>query len=346
MRYYKIIITDTKSGQVFMPPGFSGLLGGASYTSFVNGQTLPAAWDIELDLPVIGQATPQGQGILRIWGISLQEIAQASNLNGKNIQVFGGMQAGLPLAKPQQSGLLVQGTIFQAFGNWIETDQTLDIVIMPGISNGSTPGGIGTLAAPKNIVLNWPAGQTLGVALQNALQVAFPGVTVNVSTSSNLVRANAELGFFPTLEQLAQFARMTSFDIIKTTGYAGVSIVFGPDNSISVTDASQSPSSGSSPKQIAFEDLIGQPTWIEAPTMQFKTVMRADLKVWDEIMMPPAITTNTASALSSLLNQQASFQGSFQITNERHVGRFRQPTADSWVTVFEAVPLTGLGTSS
>jgi hypothetical protein len=36
---------------------------------------------------------------------------------------------------------------------------------------------------------------------------------------------------------------------------------------------------------------------------------------------------------------QVSFQGKFQIATVRHVGNFRQPTGDAWVTVFEAAPL-------
>ena len=153
MRYYKIVITDPSSGNVITPPGFDGLLGGASYTSFVNGQSLPGAWNVELDIPVIGAATPQGSAGARIWGISRQEISQANDLNGKNISIFGGMQKGLPLANPAQSGLLVQGFIFQAFGNWIGTDMTLDFVINPGQATSSTPGGLGTLPKPKNLVL-------------------------------------------------------------------------------------------------------------------------------------------------------------------------------------------------
>ena len=65
---------------MFTPPGFSAnLLGGASYTSFVNGQTLGGAWDVELDIPVIDAATSQGFATARVWGISQQEIAQGNN---------------------------------------------------------------------------------------------------------------------------------------------------------------------------------------------------------------------------------------------------------------------------
>ena len=90
---------------------------------------------------------------------------------------------------------------------------------------------------------------------------------------------------------------------------------------------------------MAFQDLIGQPTWIEAPFIQFKTMMRADLKVGDQVTLPKTLVTNSAQAQSSLINQQVAFQGKFQIQTIRHVGNFRQATGDAWVTVFDAFPL-------
>lgn len=336
MRYYRIVIADPASGKVVTPPGFEGLLGGATYTSYVNGQSLPGAWNVELDIPVIGQATPQGFALARIHGVSLQEIGQANDLNGKNVSVFGGMQKGLPLANPAQSGLLVKGYIFQAFGNWIGTDQTLDLVIAPGSATTTTAGGVGTLEKPKNIVLNWKAGTPLATALDVALQTAFPGFKRKININAGIVRPNDEVGFFPTLEQLSQYVLATSLDVIKTTGYAGVTITLASDTVTAADGSGGLPAA----RAISFVDLIGQPTWIEAPNISVKTVMRADLSVWDPITLPKTVITNTAQANSSLVNQRASFQGGFRIVSLRHVGNFRQPSADSWVSVIEAAPNT------
>jgi hypothetical protein len=338
-------LTNPNTGQLFEPPGFQGLLGGASYTSFVNGATLPNAWNVELDIPTIGQATPQGGGLIRIWGISLQEIAQASNLKNYNVKVFAGMQKGLPLANPAQAGLIAQGYVFQAFGNWVETDMTLDFVIYPGTAPGTgstAPTGTGTLSQPANLVLNWKAGTPLGTALFPTLTTAFPGYPPTININSGIVKPNDQVGYFPTLEQLAQYCAQVSKDVIKTSGYPGVSIVMTPNNTISVFDGS---APAANPKQIAFQDLIGQPTWIESPNIQYKTVMRADLSVGDSIMLPPTLITNTAAAASSLVNQQASFQGGFTLVSERHVGNFRAPQADAWVTVFEGAPNQVSGTT-
>jgi len=352
MRYYSIKITNPSDGSLISAPGFAGLLGNSSYTSFVNGQTLPGALNVEIDCPIIDAATSQGFALLRIWGISLAEIAQANNLINKNITVFAGMQRGLPLANPAQSGQITSGFIYQCFGNWIGTDMTLDFVISPGSASGTNPGGIGTLAAPKNFTLNWQGGAPLGPALQNCLQTAFPGYTVNVNINSGIVRPSGDspVGFYSTLEQLAQDVRTMSKSIIKTTGYAGVRIVLygttinvadsasSSTSSSSSASSSTSSSSSSNSTAIAFQDLIGQPTWIESPNIQLKTVMRADLKIWSKITLPQTLIQNTSQANSNIVNQKVNFQGGFYVVSLRHVGNFRQPSADAWVSIIEAAP--------
>lgn len=334
MRYYSIQITNPNDGSLISAPGFAGLLGNQTYGSFVNGRTIPAAWNVELDIPVIDAATSQGFATATVWGISVAEIGQANNLVGKNIAIYGGMQKGLPLANPAQSGLLVSGWIYQCFGNWIGTDMTLDFVIAPGQATSTNSGGFGTLASPKNITLNWPKNTPLSTALKNCLQTAFPGYTVNISISANLVRPNDEIGPFPTLEQLAQYCLETSLSIIKTSGYLGVSIV-PQGKTINVFDYSTAPANT---VQLAFQDLIGQPTWLEGASISIKTVMRADLNVGSAITLPPALITTTAASPSSLVNLKAAFAGGFGVQSLRHVGNFRQPSADMWVSVIEGAP--------
>lgn len=334
MRYYRIVVSD-KSGKVVVPRGFEGLLGGATYTSYVKGQTLPGAWNVEFDIPVGPASSPMGGALVRVWGISLAEISQATDLVNKKVAVYGGMQKGLPLANPQQAGLLVQGFVFQAFGNWINTDMTLDLVIQPG----DEPLGTGAVDRPINLVLDWKKGTPLAQALRNALLTAFPGFKQTVSISSQLVFQNDVVGSFSTLTQLGQWAKQMSKSVIKDAGYNGVEIAIG-QNSVSVYDGSERRSAA---KAIAFTDLIGQPTWIEAPSIQLKCVMRADLQVGDLITLPQSAVINTAQAQSSLVpNQRLTFQGEFMIQQIRHLGNYRQADAASWVTVINAAP-TQLG---
>lgn len=310
MRYYRIEIGNT-DGSSF-----------AVYTSYVDGSTDPGALQIELDIPVAPYATPLGGALVRIWGVALTVISQASDFNGKSIKVFGGMQKGLPLANPAQSGLLVSGTIFQAFGNWIGTNQTVDFVI---VTDGASA------ATPQNVVINWKKGTKLSDAVASTLSTAAPSLGRNISISPDLVLNADETGFFQSITQFAQYVKKVSADIVGGT-YQGVDIVLR-ESTFSVYDGT----TPTPPVQISFNDLIGQPTWIEPLTIQLNCVMRADLSVGDYVKMPQALVTTTQQSLSQYRDSSV-FQGVFQIVLIRHVGSFRQPDASAWITTINAIP--------
>lgn len=324
MRYYKISITKPNGGALVR-----------EYTSQVNGANDPGALNVEMDIPVTAFDTPTGAAYVRVWGISLRDIGQASNLNNNLISVFGGMAKGLPLANPKQSGLLTKGYVQQAFGNWIGTDMTLDLIIGPG----EGPNGVGQNNAPKNIVMNWQPGTQMSAAIGNALSTAFPGVKQNINISKNLVLPNHEPGPYPTLEQFSHYVRGISKSINKDPNYTGVSITM-VNNEFQISDATISGAfpSGVTTKMIAFTDLVGQPTWIENRLIQTTCVMRADLKVTDVMKLPPTLATTTAASLSQYRDSSI-FQGTFQIQALRHVGNFRQPDARAWATTIDAYPM-------
>lgn len=307
--------------------------GGPTYTSLENGVTNPAALHVEMDIPVAPFASPAQTGaFVKVWGVPLSVISQAQDLRFKGIKVYGGFQKGLPLANPAQAGLLVQGYIFPVFGNWIGTDQSLDLIIAPG----PPPLDLKNPATPRNLTINWKQGQPLSDAIRSALATAYQGYTADITINQNLKLLQDEAAYFSSLEAFARYVRATSKSIIKTMTYPGVDIVLR-DKKFVVRDNTST--SGSIDKEVAFHDLIGQPTWIEAPFIQFKTMMRADLSVGEQVTLPKTMVTNSAQAQASLINQNVSFQGKFQISSVRHVGSYRQATADAWVTVFEAFPL-------
>lgn len=329
MRYYSIIITDPVSGAIVRPKSLAALNLPATYTSFVNGQTLPGALNVELDLSVFDFATPAADSFVRVCGVSLEEVSQANDLNGKNIAVYAGMQKGLPLANPKQAGLIVKGFVFKAFGNWIGPSQTLDLIVQAG----SSPDGLGSAAKPKNLLHSWKKGTPLGDAIKNTLSTAFPGYTANVNVSPKLVLAEDDTGYYADVTQYAQYVQNTSRAIIGG-GYQGVHVTL-TDKAFNVYDGTTQ----TAPKQIDFLDLIGQPTWIDPLTLQFQCTMRADLSVGDYVKMPPtAVTTTSGGAVpsGSTLRASSVFQGTFQVGQVRSVGNYRQPSGASWVTVVNA----------
>lgn len=319
MRYYQIDILEKGSDSVRK-----------SYTSFDGQKTNPNALNIEMDVFVAPFATPVGGSYVRIWGISLEEIGSAADFNGCGIKVYGGMQKGLPLANPDQAGLLFQGTILQAFGNWIDLDQTIDFYPQAGATLSSTGQG---QAAPKNLTFNWKKNTPLKDAIQTTLSTAYPDLKTDIKIKDNLKLNYDAPGYYSNLSEFATVVKQVSKRIVGGDDYPGVDILI-TKNSFRVYDGSTQ----SDPIQIQFKDLIGQPTWIESPTISIKTVMRADLQVGDYIKMPQGIYTTTEQAQSFAIKNKTAFQGSFQISSVRHVGNFRQPDASAWVTIIEANP--------
>lgn len=315
MRYYNIIITDQSTGSVVQQ--FTNL--------YTTGPDL-GALDVELDVSAASHAVPiTGSSFVRVWGVPLATISQSNQLNGRSIAVYAGMQKGLPLANPRQAGLLVQGTVYPAYGNWQGNAMTLDMQITPYLYAG--------LQEDVNIVLNWQAGQPLATALANALAVAFPTAKVAIGISPRLVQNYAEPSFHGNLQQLAQYVQQKT-EAMLGGDYPGVDISGGA--TIMVTDGT----APSAPIQVNFQDLIGQPTWRDLTTLQLQTVMRGDITFGAFVTLPPSITSVTAAAVAppaagNLSRSNSAFQGTFRVIRARHVGRARQPDAASWSSIFD-----------
>jgi hypothetical protein len=188
----------------------------------------------------------------------------------------------------------------------------------------------GTDAKPVNLTYVWRKGTTLQAAVTQALQIAFPGAVVTGSWSSSLVYTEDQPFSYKTLPQFARWVSDTSHAINPDPTYLGAQIV-ATANGFRLFDGTSPPKS----KEISFLDLIGQPTWIDAGTMQFKTVLRADLNVGDLITMPQGTNViNTVNSFTRFRNETA-FQGQFQIRSIRHLGNSRSTSADSWCSLID-----------
>lgn len=332
MRYYSILLGGSGGSP---PSGFPAVDGaavaGSTWSSWINGANDPGALNVELDIFVTAYAIPSGNSWVRVWGIPIQQIAQASQLNKVAIDVYAGMAPGLPLANPAQQGKIAHGTIYPAFGNWIDTDMTLDMVLQAPFTSGNTPD---TPNKPAPIVHSWQQGQPLSEALKTTLSIAFPNFTPEINISPNLVLGYTDSGFYNTIESFAGYIRQISQSIMGDSSYPGV-LIAPKGNKLVVSDGTQS---AGTTKQIEFADLIGQPTWLGLNTISVKAMMRGDINVGDTITMPQTLAT--ASAASAPQFRQGSlFQGKFFVQSIRHVGNFRQPDGASWCSIFTCAAL-------
>lgn len=386
MRYYRIEITDPAN------PGPTQV-----YTSWVNGKNDPGALNVQFNITTNTYEFLTNAAVVQIQGISIKSISQASNLNNKNIKISAGFQKGLPLANPEQNGVLVNGYISQAFGNWLGNDMTLDLILKPGSSpttpaptqpataqsssivSEPLPPPLGSMKQPINGSFSWPAGIPLSVAIKEFLKNAFPKYPEpQIEINPNLILAYSMHSVYDTLPAFAEWVNNFSKKIIsiyhKGPGpYLGVKIALLQNNAFFVSDgtvpppavtqnAATSTTSASStaknadnpsykPKtiDIEFKDLIGQPTWITQGEVQFKCPMRADIHCLDTIKFPEGVFPTIApSEVSAPYNYRNTSQqkGTFNVNEINHYGNFRQPTADSWVSLFKCTYLPPTSTSS
>lgn len=310
MRYYQILIKEI-NGKIIQR--FS--------SRKADNTPDPGALDIELDIPVYSFEKVTSGAVVRIYGIGLDQVSQSMNFNDKIIEVYAGMDKGLSLANPRQAGIIARGKIFQSIGTWQGINQFIDFYFRTDT---------GSQDNPANIVLNWKAGTKLSAALKNTLTAAFPGFTIITTISDRLILPNDEIGIHQNIYQLAQYLKTISQTIVKDQTYPGVRM-FIRENQIVIFDGT----SPKKPKQITFNDFIGQPSWKGPLTVSFQVVLRADLTVSDYIVLPNQSSLTKEQSFSRYGNN-LTFKGNFRIVSLRHIGSFKQPDALSWVTAIEA----------
>jgi hypothetical protein len=377
MRYYDIIVRlptpptftsatlptqigqrVTLPGTLWVPPSMEKIKdkigkmpGQASYSSLYDGKHNPSALNVGMDIP-LGDAATQAQGAhIRIQGCGLRDISAAPTLVGGTCDVLGGMSEGLDLAtatvRDNQPGPLIKGTVWMAYGNKVAQNSWLDLIVMP------IPQGIGQ---KLNITFDWKQGQQLQEALAGMLGKAFPTLTPKWAISNLLVgksdqhHTNEEFSTFA--EWLKDYTAREFPNITTEDGgvYQGVKfLIVGQD--ILISDDSKT-AEGSAVKQLKFQDLVGQPSWLGLNVLQVKVVLRGDITpILTKVKLPPELATNPRARIlateagqppppvggpSSPLPQtdiNTLVQGSYKVLSLHHFANFRQPTGEAWVTV-------------
>ena len=334
------VSTEIPTGMSIVGVNASRTSGSAyTFTSHPKGKLQPpdpGALNLEIDLPVSMFHTPHGGGTFRLHGVGLRMIGQSANLNGQNVVLSAGMGKGLPLAKPSQAGIIYQGQIYQCWGNWVGTEQTLDFTVFSG---DLTPSG--------GVSFTWAPGQSLSDSITASLAQAFPSYVPKVNVAD--LQVPWGLPIYDNAQSLMDFARMLH-DVTELPGkmrfgdsYPGVGITTDGEN-IFVFDWTVPGSQNT--VALAFEDLIGQPTWLGPFTISFQTVLRADIDVGDFVTFPTGIfspyaqisaaSANFAGGIGLPAQSKTAFQGKFVINEMHHYGNFRQSDASAWNTTFVA----------
>ncbi|HAT7488681.1 TPA: hypothetical protein QCH64_003588 [Enterobacter asburiae] len=329
MKYYKLEITD-KDGNTPLD-GAGNPIG-----PFDSSLTPGSALHIEFDALITGYDVVSSGTNIAIYGVPVTMLRESTQLAGCQIDLTAGFTVGLPLANPGQAGLILSGQIYNPYANWLGTHQSLNFIVNPSPL-------LNDKGQAASITLDGKKGENLKDVLTRALTAAYPGFTLDISISDQLVLAEDGVGVYTRLTQLAATLRSQSFSILNRDDYTGVQMVM-QNKTIRVFDNTQAAGGGI---QILPSELAGQPTWIGPVSVSFKCPMRADLRCGDTVKLPENIISGPGALLAvnnersySSLREQVNFSGNFLITSVRHVGDFLNPDNDnSWVTIYEAVAL-------
>lgn len=338
MRYYRIEITDKDGNYIKDVRGqnigpFESSTSPLSYTSPTptkQPKSNGGALHISFDFPVIACDLNVTGGALTLYGLPATMLNQSVNLYLANIRVFAGFQNGLPLATSQAQRIpprmIVSGQIWNAYGNWQGVEQTLNLVV--NASEQYDDDG-----NPLELTYKGTKGEKLSDVIVRMMKGKFKKKAIRVDINPDIVLSESETGI--TYSSISDFA----FALKENSKSQDVDIAVTPDT-IVVYDRQAHGNSVT----IAGWDLIGQPTWIDFNTVSFKIPMRGDISIADRVTLPRSLTSGPAGVLALSNNSRnkafmnnSFFTGDFQVKSVRHVGDFRNPSGDAWVTIVEAI---------
>jgi hypothetical protein len=188
-----------------------------------------------------------------------------------------------------------------------------------------------------NLAGMWLKGTEAGPFITRMLQQAYPGVSVKTAIRSGIVPAfdqpMAHTAPAPFMDSVNQISR----NLVGNTSpdYAGIRAAWSGQNEITVYDYT----APSPPVQIQYTDIVGMPTWIDFGVLQVMLIMRHDItNINGSITLPPVpLTSNSGQNNAAYIkNSSLTFQGTFSVTQVRHIGNFRSPDGTQWVTIVNA----------
>lgn len=354
MRYYRISFTNPKTGK--------GLSAGKKYFPDVfsshseTGVYNPGALEVEFEIANGWGHMLSAQTHIRIHNPTLEMVEKSIQYNGSVCVIEAGFKAGLPLANPNQAGIIGSGIVQNTYANWLGTDLVLDFLLYPSTEFGdvnlnmSANTGVGS---PVPINLVWEKG-----SLKDAIQasVAPFGIKVTGTIRESLNNPPAPIkawysnyqSFASAIQKISQsIVDPASFQTQGTQGnpqstgagqwqsYYGVMMQWIPNTKeIQLNDGTIP--SGSI--ELSYAEFVGQPTWLsDSGMLQSVHPMRSDISLGFNVRYPKNLPTQANPSQITIRNQLITPGGSeLWVMGVRHSGRFRDTSPTGWVTYVDA----------
>jgi hypothetical protein len=354
VRYYRISFTNPKTGKGLSAGNkdFPDVFSSHSETGVYN----PGALEVEFEIANGWGHMLAAQTHIRIHNPTLQMVEKSIQYNGSVCVIEAGFRAGLPLANPNQSGIIGSGIVQNTYANWLGTDLVLDFLLYPSTEfgdvnlNKSANTGVGS---PVPINLVWEKG-----SLKDAIQasVAPFGIKVTGIIRESLNNPPAPIkswysnyqSFATAIQKISQtIVDPASFQSQGTQGnpqstgvgqwqsYYGVMMQWIPNTKeIQLIDGTLP----SGAIELSYAEFVGQPTWLsDSGMLQSVHPMRSDISLGFNVRYPKNLPTQANPSQITIRNQLVTPGGSeLWVMGVRHSGRFRDTSATGWVTYIDA----------
>lgn len=358
MRYYRLAIFDppihdknnkAKDTKVGGHPGFTissyvkrdpknpmKYLPGLS-TDLFN----PAAPDIEFQITLNSPTSFDENGVggtaITIRGVDIQTVRHAHKFVGKILRLQAGMGVGLPLSNPHQTGTILLGTILSAVGNWVGTEMSLTLYVQNYVSEPGSPdypvnGWNPLRRQADHLQFNCKKGADMRGAIEKSLVEAAGYYNIDKKYWPNPIPCPRDIaGTYTTFSDLLKGLGNIWQDCFKESLDLRIR-----GQTITIFPKDHKPP----PKQILFEELIGQPTWDEVAKMTFTCPMRGDIGVNDIVELPETFAEVTAQGADAIAlpKNRSLLAGRFQVLKISHLGQLRSPDGQQWASTFFCAP--------
>ena len=341
MRWYDITFTGNTGPAV---PGLP-----LNYRSLDDrGNHNPGALEVDFDIiNAAGHfATPASR--LRIHNVPLSICQKALSYQGMQVQISAGFSdtatSGFKLAKTAQAGVIGFGAVQACIPNYMGTEMVMDFIIIPSIS-GSPDLDLSSSEnnGPRNYAFEWQVGQSF----MEAIGVTFKrlGYKVTGGVSSKL-KNNTGLPVSwvgGTYEKFCTFINDRTRNIVdppvpgQIQTYDGVSISSPSLGTVLISDNTWE--GGIIP--LFAEEFIGQPSIFTPLGLEVQSVLplRSDIMIAGYVSLP-VISTLVATSVGGVPGTQSkpltASSKKLRVTQVRHLGRFRDSSAQGWVSIVTA----------
>lgn len=347
MRWYTIKFTPTTGTTIQGLP--------LIYTSLNDsGYPNPGALEISFDIVNAEGHFVGPSAHLRIHNVPLSICQKSRNYQGMKIEISGGFlnngTSGFKLARQWQSGVIAFGHIQACIPNYMGTEMVLDFIIIPTATGSPMVGNPGTSAqnTPKPYVFNWTKGQSFKEAITKTfktLGIKVEGsVSDKVKNNTNVTISNVCSNFTTFCEFINEKTKNLVDPPVQghIQVYDGVSIVYTALNTVTIFDNTY----GGGIINLYVDEFIGQPSIFTPKGLEVQSVhpLRSDVFL-PLYVQYPNISTLISPSIGGVAGAQqkplTSANTKLKVKQVRHLGRFRDPTAQGWATYITAASVIG-----